>query len=134
MKTIKITYWITTALTSVMMLYATYMYFTAPMLKVAMAHLGFPDFFRIELGVAKFIGAILLILPGVPVLLRHFAYFGFFIMFLSAVAAHIAAGDPASVWSAPIISTIILLVSYLCFLRLKGQTRLIGKTPVVSAA
>ena len=56
MKKLKITYWITTVLFSVMMLFSATMYFTSPEMAQTFEHLGFPDYFRVELGIAKIIG------------------------------------------------------------------------------
>jgi hypothetical protein len=56
-------------------------------------HLGFPDYFRIELGAGKLLGAIALILPFVPRKVKEFAYAGFTIIFVSAFIAHLASGD-----------------------------------------
>lgn len=65
-----------------MMLFIAYETLTKTEVKVSMAHLGFPDYFRIELGVAKIIGTILIWLP--VRLLKETAYIGFAIMFTSA--------------------------------------------------
>lgn len=69
-----------------MMLFIAYETLTKTEVKVSMAHLGFPDYFRIELGVAKIIGTILIWLP--VRLLKETAYIGFAIMFASATLAH----------------------------------------------
>jgi hypothetical protein len=41
-----------------MIFYSAYAYLTKPEIKEAFHHLGFADYFRIELAVAKLIGAI----------------------------------------------------------------------------
>ena len=66
MKTNKIIYWTTTGVISAMMVFSAYGYFSNPDMKAAFVHLGFPDYFRIELGVLKILGALALILPMVP--------------------------------------------------------------------
>src|SRR6218665_3396083 len=91
MKATKITYYITTGLMSFAMLFSTYAYLTKPELKLAFAHLGFPDYFRIELAIAKLIAAIALWIP--VRLLKETAYIGLAISFVSAFIAHIAVGD-----------------------------------------
>jgi hypothetical protein len=63
MKTLKITYWATTVIVALMMTYSAYAYLTQAALLQAFQHLGFPDYFRIELAVAKLIGAALLLIP-----------------------------------------------------------------------
>ena len=112
MKKNKIIFWTTTALVAGMMLFSGFLYLTSEELKAAFVHLGFPDYFRIELGLAKIIGAILLLLPAIPSILRLFAYFGFGLTFLSAIVAHIASGDPVNVAIPPFVFLALLLVSY----------------------
>jgi hypothetical protein len=46
-------------------------------MKGAFTHLGYPGYFRIELTVAKALGVLALLLPGVPRKAKEFAYFGF---------------------------------------------------------
>lgn len=98
----KIIYWTTTGIISAMMVFSAYGYFSNPDMKAAFVHLGFPDYFRIELGVLKVLGALALILPMVPNKIKSFAYFGFALTFVSAFIAHTASGDPIAVAAAPI--------------------------------
>jgi hypothetical protein len=58
--------------------------------------LGFPDYFRIELVIAKIIGAIVLLFPFTPVRVKEWVYAGFLIAMISALTAHICSGDPLS--------------------------------------
>lgn len=58
--------------------------------------LGFPDYFRIELVIAKIMGAIILLLPFTPALVKEWIYAGFIIVMISALIAHIYSGDPLS--------------------------------------
>jgi hypothetical protein len=118
MKTNKIAYWITTGLISAMMLMSGIMYFVAPEVKEGMAHLGFPDFFRLELGAAKIIAAIALILPMVPARVKEWAYAGLGIVFISAVFTHIQIGDTADKLGGPIFAFILLAASYITRMRM----------------
>ena len=119
MKTNKIIYWVSTALISVMMLFAGYAYFTSPMAKTGFQHLGFPDYFRVELGVAKVLGAIALLLPWIPGKIKEFAYSGFAIVLVSAFIAHLSSGDPLTVAFNPVMALIFLVVSYITYSKLK---------------
>src|SRR5207244_7826206 len=56
-------------------------------------HLGLPDYFRIELTVAKTLGVLALLIPGVPRKIKEFATFGFAITLISASIAHFSVGD-----------------------------------------
>ncbi len=108
----KIIYWASTGLISAMMLMSGSMYFTEDV-KLEMAKIGFPDFFRVELGVAKILGVLALLLPMIPKNVKEWAYAGFGIVFISATLLHISMGDPAGKIIAPVIAMIFLAVSYI---------------------
>lgn len=112
MKKNKIIYWIATGIIAAMMLFSAFGYFTNPDMKAAFVHLGFPNYFRIELGVLKIVGALVLILPFVSNKIKSFAYFGFALTFVSAFIAHLSSGDSISVAIAPIVFLAILMVSF----------------------
>ena len=120
MKTNKIIFWVCTGIVSVMMLSSAYFYFTSPDVKAAIEHLGFPDYFRVELGAAKFLGAVALLLPVVPYKLKLFAYYGFTINFISAFIAHMASGDPLSTAITPLVVLAFLTGSYIYYHKMKG--------------
>jgi hypothetical protein len=122
MKKIKITYWITTAIVSLMMTYSAYAYVTQDAVQKAFQHLGFPSYFRVELAIAKLIGAVLLLAP-VSSRIKEWAYAGFTITFVSASAAHIAAGDPASAPITAGIFLILLMVSYFSYHKLQNPVQ-----------
>ncbi|MDB5272809.1 MAG: DoxX-like family protein [Chitinophagaceae bacterium] len=113
MKAIKITYYATTGLMSFAMLFSTYAYLTKPELKQAFQHLGFPDYFRVELAIAKFIAAIALWLP--VRLLKETAYIGLAISFVSAIISHICCNDSTFHTIAPLVVLVILMVSYVTY-------------------
>lgn len=58
-----------------------------------MAHLGYPAYFLNILGLWKLLGAVVVVLPGLP-LLKEWAYAGFFFALTAATASHLFAGDP----------------------------------------
>ncbi|TWJ03399.1 DoxX-like protein [Mucilaginibacter frigoritolerans] len=118
MKATKITYWITTVIVAVMMTYSFYAYLTNPALKQGFQHLGFPNYFKIELAVCKLIGAILLLQP-LSKLAKEWAYAGFTITFVSAIIAHVSSGDPAGLFMAPVIFLVILGVSYFTYRKMQ---------------
>jgi len=95
-----------------MMLFSAYNYVANPDMKLAFQHLGFPDYFRVELAVAKILGAIVLIVPKLPVRLKEFAYAGFAITFISAFIAHGASGDNVSMVLMPLVCLGILILYY----------------------
>ena len=112
MKKNQIIFWITTGIFSAMMIFSAFSYVTNEEVKEGFVHLGFPDYFRIELAIAKFLGAITLLLPIMPDRLKQFAYAGFVINLVSALIAHVSSGDPASVTIMPLVFLGLLLISY----------------------
>lgn len=111
MRSNRIIYWTTTGLIGAMMLFSAFSYFANPEVAEGFRHLGFPDYFRVELGIAKIIGAIVLLLPQVPVKFKEWAYAGFAITFVSASIGHFTSGDPLSMVIAPLVFMIVLIVS-----------------------
>ncbi len=111
MKKDKIIYWVSTGVIGAMMLFSGYSYFTNPQIVEGFKHMGFPDFFRVELGIAKIIGALVLLIPQIPTKIKEWAYAGFIITFVSASIAHINAGDPTPNAIIPLVMLAVLLVS-----------------------
>src|SRR5258706_876266 len=107
MKKNTIIYWVSTGLLAFMMFFSAYAYFTKPEMAAAFKHLGFADYFRQELAVAKILGALVLLIPQIPGRVKEWAYAGFGITFISAAIAHFSNGDPASVAAMPIIFFIV---------------------------
>ncbi len=122
MKGDKIIYWITTVLAVAMGLLSGIMYFAMPeVAKTAFQHLGFPDFFRYELGIAKIIGALVIVLPMFKGRIKEWAYAGLGIVYFSAFLAH-AAADGASTGIVPLVLLAFLIVSNIYYHKLqKGK-------------
>lgn len=118
MKTNKIIFWISTGIVSAIMLFSAIGYFTDPEMQEAFTDLGFPDYFRIELGIAKILGAIALLIPRLSYKLKLFAYFGLGTVSFSAIVAHIASNDPISMTMVAVVIFIALIVSYIYYHKL----------------
>jgi hypothetical protein len=127
MKTTKIIYWISTAIVALMMAFSAFAYLTQEEIKQGFVHLGFPDYFRVELAVAKLLGAVVLLVPLAPKF-KEWAYVGFAITFISAFIAHTALADPISNRIGPVIAFGLLAVSYGSFHQLQKTI----KKPMVS--
>lgn len=109
MKRDKIIYWIATGLIAAGMTMSAFMYLTMNAELVSnFKTLGFPTFFVSILGVAKLLGAVVLVAP-VGTRLKEWAYAGFIFIFIGAIWTHIATGTP---WITPAVFLIILGVSY----------------------
>jgi hypothetical protein len=87
-------------------------------MKGAFRHLGYPDYFRIELTVAKALGVLALLIPGIPSKVRDFAYAGFAITLISASIAHFSVGDPLLFVIDPLLFLGALITSYVYFQKL----------------
>jgi uncharacterized membrane protein YecN with MAPEG domain len=116
MKRDKIIYWIATGLVAAGMGMSAFMYLSNnPELMKSFEAIGLPPYMVAILGVAKLLGAIVLLAP-VWDRLKEWAYAGFSFTFIGAVWVHIATGTP---WVAPFIALLILGVSYGFRLKLK---------------
>lgn len=120
-KTNRILYWTSTGLFSAAMIFSGYSYLTVPEMAGAFSGLGFTEgYFRIELAIAKILGALALILPFVPKWMKNFAYVGFTINLVSAMIAHIVMDYNAYGFVA--FSIIALVASYYNFSKLENNT------------
>ncbi len=79
--------------------------------------LGFPSYFNLELDILKIVGAIIILIPAIPVMFKEWAYVAFGILLLSASLAHWLADGPAK-GIAPLIPFAVLGVSYFYFRKL----------------
>jgi hypothetical protein len=122
MKRANFIYWTTTGIVCAVMVFSAVNFNLAdpigPM-KGAFTHLGFPNYFKIELTVAKTLGVLALLIPNVPAKIKEFAYFGFAITLTSASIAHFSSGDSIMFVIDPLIFLSILIVSYSYFNKIK---------------
>lgn len=117
MKRDKIIYWVATGLVAAGMGMSAFMYLSKnPDLMKSFEAIGLPPYMVAILGVAKLLGAIVLLAP-VWDRLKEWAYAGFAFTFIGATWIHLATGTP---WMAPLIALAVLLVSYGFRLRLKS--------------
>ncbi|HEY8934909.1 MAG TPA: DoxX family protein [Cyclobacteriaceae bacterium] len=112
MKKNKIIYWVTT---SIIFLFDAVMPALTSHTQLAVEgirHLGYPDYFRVQLTVFKVIGGILLIFPQVPARYKEWAYVGFGISFISASIGHAVVDGVDFQTFFPLIIFAILIISY----------------------
>lgn len=106
----KITYWVSTVLVAAQAFVAAFIYLSgSPQAVQGFAHVGYPQQLRIILGIAKPLGAIALLVPGM-VRVKEWAYAGFAIAWICASFAHYLAGDRPF---GPLLLLALLVVSYL---------------------
>src|SRR5437868_14574086 len=118
-KGIVIGFWIVTALFCLQIGFTAYAQLRLPQVAEAFTHLGFPDYFRVELSLAKLLGVVLLLAP-VPARLKEWAYAGFAFDLGSALIAHFSLSDgpEARGWAA---GTFVLWgLSYFFWRRLRA--------------
>ena len=72
--------------------------------------MGYPQQLRVLLGIAKPLGAIVLLLPGLPKL-KEWPYAGFTFAWSAAFVAHYLAGDGPMAFS-PVVLLVLLALSY----------------------
>ncbi len=108
----KVLYWVATGLVAASSAFAAFFYLSGNSQAVdGFAHVGYPQQLRILLGVAKPLGAITLVVPGL-VKLKEWAYAGFTFTWIAAFVAHYLAHDGAQAFM-PVVLLVLLFVSYL---------------------
>ena len=115
----RIAYWIVTALLCLQLVFTAYAQLSLPQVAQAFTHLGFPDYFRVELSWAKLLGVVLMLAP-VPARLKEWAYAGFAINLTSAVIAHLSVGDGPDAWGWAVATGVLWGLSYFFWRRLQA--------------
>ncbi len=108
----KIAYWLTTGLIAALAVFGAFTYLSgSPQAVEGFNHVGYPQQLRVILGIAKLLGAIALVAPGVPKL-KEWAYAGFTFAWISAFVAHYLAKDGPTAFM-PLVLLILLFISYI---------------------
>ena len=116
-----IAYWTITGLFCLQMSFTAFAQLNVPVVAQAFKHLGFPAYFRSELGWTKFLGVALLLAP-LPARVKEWAYAGFAINLGSALIAHFSVGDVRpEEWVPAAASGLIWAASYVLWRRLEGR-------------
>jgi len=74
-------------------------------------HLGYPTYFLPLLGVAKVLGVVAILAPGLPTL-KEWAYAGLTYDLVAAMYSHISVGDPPTQWLIIFLPLLLLAGSY----------------------
>ena len=115
MKKINIIFWTSTIIIFLMEGVIPALTGNTELAKEGIRHLGYPDYFRIELTAFKVFGALALILPMIPARLKEWAYAGFGITMISAFIGHAVIDGLNFQTFMPLIFLGILTVSYIYF-------------------
>jgi hypothetical protein len=123
MKKTKRIYWVTTGIVSTVMVFSiiNFTFFDDYIYpEGAFNHIGLPNYFRIELTIAKVLGVLALLIPTIPHKIKEFAYFGFGITLLSASIAHFSTGDGILYIMDPLLFFIVLCISYIYYRKIRA--------------
>lgn len=116
---IKLKYWLTIGLLSFMMTASAISYLLEyPQMVEAFKHFGYPDYFRVFLGIAKIIGVVIILIPKSPMILKEWAYAGFAITLVSAIVSHLSVGDSLDKLIGPLIALSLLIAARILLSRL----------------
>jgi len=122
MKTTKIIYWVSTSIICLFALSAVQM--NSEMAIEGSKHVLIPRYLSIEISIGQLIGLVLLIIPAIPKRFKEWAYVGFGIMYISALVAHIAVGDPFIPFGLmAVVFFGLLLCSYISFHKLEAAKK-----------
>lgn len=116
----KIIYWVSTGLLALFILPGIF-FLNSPMAIEGTKHIGMPYWFHVELGIGKFIGGLILILPMVPPRIKEWAYVAFGIDIISATIGHIAVDGFTLSSLEPLIFLLVLVASYVYYHKIKMQ-------------
>ncbi len=111
----RIAYWIVTVLMSGLMLMASIPdVISHPEAIKIFQHLGYPSYLLPFIGVAKILGVIAILAPGLP-RLKEWAYAGLVFDLIGAFYSHMAVGDPVSAWIFSLIALALVTASYFLY-------------------
>ena len=114
MKKIKIIYWIFTGLFAAFMIFSSIPDAMSTKEAVEFIHdkMGFPEYIVPFLGIAKFLGAIVILIPGFY-RIKEWAYAGLAFDLIGATYGAIALGTPFAQWSFMLLPLTVGAVSYI---------------------
>ena len=119
MKKQKTVYWCVTGGIIFFMLFSAYY---AGANAAEFKHLGFPNYFRIELIVIKLVGVILLLIPQVNQRIREWIYVGFAINLFSAFIAKLNSGYSVPASLEPLLVLTVMLTGLFYLEKIRKST------------
>jgi hypothetical protein len=101
------------------MSFTAYAQLSLPQVAGAFTHLGFPDYFRVQLACTKLLGVVLMLAP-VPARLKEWVYAGFAFNLAFALIAHLSVGDGPEAWGFAAATGVLWGLSYFFWRRLQA--------------
>jgi hypothetical protein len=126
MKKDKILFWTTTIILFIMEGIIPALTSQTEMAKQGVSHLQYPVYFANALVIFKILGALVLIIPQVPGIIKEWAYTGFGFVFLFAAISHFAIDGIGIQGFIPFIFLGILVTSYKLYHKLNAQRYVIS--------
>ncbi|MBD3583167.1 DoxX family protein [Flavobacterium selenitireducens] len=120
MKTLRIIFWVTTALIAIFEGVIPAFTSHTEMAKEGIRHLGYPEYFGTALVIFKIAGCLILIVPQFPKRVKEWAYAGFAFDFLFASISHFCVDGFGFFAIFPLIWLVILALSYNSFHKLNA--------------
>jgi hypothetical protein len=109
-------YWTVTIIAIAIMVLPSY-FAPREYLVETLRRMEFPSYFGLELDILKIVGAVIILIPAIPTMLKEWSYVGFGILLLSASLAHWLV-DGMAKGVAPLVPFTVLSVSYYYFRKL----------------
>ena len=109
-------YWTLTIISMVLIVLPSY-FAPREYLEETIRRMQFPSYFGLELDILKIVGALIVLIPVIPVMIKEWAYVGFGILLLSASLAHFII-DGWAKGLAPLVPFALLATSYYYFRKL----------------
>jgi uncharacterized membrane protein YphA (DoxX/SURF4 family) len=121
-----IAFWVVTILGPASFAIGGYLHLTRdPQVMAPLAHLGYPPYFATIMGVWKLLGAIAIVVPGLP-RIKEWAYAGFFFDLTGAAATRALVGDGVADIAAPLVFLALVMASW----ALRPTTRTLSRIAV----
>jgi len=107
-----IAFWVATIFGPASFVIGGYLHLTRdPQVMATLAHLGYPVYFATIMGFWKLLGAVAIVVPGIP-RLKEWAYAGFFFDLTGAAATRAFVGDGAADILAPLVFLALVAASW----------------------
>lgn len=125
-KSTKIIYWATTGLLALFILPGIF-FMNSPMALEGTRNLGIPKWLHVEVGIAQFIGGLILIIPIISARIKEWAYVGVGIVYLSALIGHLSVDGFIAMSLMPLVLFALLVISYIYFRKIYYPKRSFNK-------